>query len=794
MLIRKWGMSCLSIAMMSATHSVTAQDATAPAEALDTIPVQGPNSGGEAPETRAASKSRFIEEVVVTAQKREENLQDVPISVQAFSAEALDARGISDPVALQNITPGMTYSQTASYSIIYIRGVGTDAFIPSADASIATYIDGIYFPFSHGLAQNFGAVERVEVLKGPQGTLFGRNSTGGAISVITKKPGPDQEVSFQSSYGNYNDIENRVYVNIPVVDSLAVSVSALYNHSDFYYKLTDDSPHDPLAPEISKGARGRIKWSPTEDFDVTLSGLILEQSGTGNMLTQQSAPYPRYRLLGAQVTPDYKSSVDAPVYFNSRNPVVYGEANYRMNWFDAKVLASRQRVRSNSLYDYDASKAPLVSFEAIQMADVDTAELQLISNNDSWLSDRLKWIAGLYHIESLAGYNPVNLTVARDVATPLFSALSRLELPGLDLGDLLGGLGTSVNLPVTGLLGTNSTAGYFQATYHFTDWVAMTLGGRYQSETRTLVKSGFEVGLTDSLELPGLQFPQQSTKTSNFSPKVSLEFRPMDDLLVYASWQKGFKSGTYNIINIYVPSQFIEPEKVTAEEIGIKSTLFDHRLQFNAAVFNTEIENMQVQFISLLTGGAARFETAKRARTRGGEFDLLWEVAPDTIPGLVATASASYIDAKYTDYPVASGFNDAGLPFGGTGLVIGGGVGPGQDFSGHDIVRAPKFSGNTGLSYTIDAGDGTVELASDVYYNTGYYFSAQNVSTAEQKAYYLLNAHASYLYTPWNVRLTLFGKNITGEKYYLTKLPTDFGVSAALASPAVYGVRLNWDF
>eukprot|EP00456_Euglypha_rotunda_P053149 TRINITY_DN4286_c0_g1_i4.p1 TRINITY_DN4286_c0_g1~~TRINITY_DN4286_c0_g1_i4.p1 ORF type:complete len:322 (-),score=78.08 TRINITY_DN4286_c0_g1_i4:11-949(-) len=292
MAIGRWTAACVSIGIMGVSAESIAQEvveAAPPADAaktdsLNTIPVEGPAQEATPEAAQSAPRNRFIEEVVVTAQKREENLQDVPISVQAFSAEALDARGISDPVALATITPGMTYSQTASYSIIYIRGIGTDAFIPSADMSIATYIDGVYFPFSHGLAQNFGAVERGDVLKGPQGTLFGRNSTGGAINVVTKKPGRDFEASFQSSYGNYNDFQERGYVNVPIGDTLAVSVSGLYNHSEFYYDLTPSSPHQPLPPEISKGGRVRANWAPNEYFDITLSGLLLEQTGTSNML------------------------------------------------------------------------------------------------------------------------------------------------------------------------------------------------------------------------------------------------------------------------------------------------------------------------------------------------------------------------------------------------------------------------------------------------------------------------------------------------------------------------------
>ncbi len=154
---------------------------------------------------------------MVTAQKREENLQDVPISVQAFSGDLLDARGIDEPKDLQLITPGLSYTVFAGYSLIYIRGVGTDAFIPSADASVATYIDNLYYPFGHSLAAALGSIDRVEVLKGPQGTLFGRNSTGGAINIVTKEPNPDEAFGDVTvSWERFDTANFRDYANIPL--------------------------------------------------------------------------------------------------------------------------------------------------------------------------------------------------------------------------------------------------------------------------------------------------------------------------------------------------------------------------------------------------------------------------------------------------------------------------------------------------------------------------------------------------------------------------------------------------
>lgn len=174
---------------------------------------------------REANPSRLIEEVVVTAQKREENLQDVPISVAAFTGDELEARGVNDPTALAAITPGLTYNNLVGYSLIYIRGVGSDAFEPTADQSVATYIDGVYLPFAHGLAQEFVKLERIEVLKGPQGTLFGRNATGGAINIITRKPTDALEIDLDGTLAKFSDREAKAFISGPIFDTLKGSIS-----------------------------------------------------------------------------------------------------------------------------------------------------------------------------------------------------------------------------------------------------------------------------------------------------------------------------------------------------------------------------------------------------------------------------------------------------------------------------------------------------------------------------------------------------------------------------------------
>lgn len=741
---------------------------------------------------RPQSGSRLVEEIIVTAQKREENLQDVPISVSAFSADLLDARGITDPKDLPLATPGLTLGASAGFTVTFLRGVGSDAFL-MADPSVAMYIDGVYFPFAHGLAQNFGAIERVEVLKGPQGTLFGRNAVGGAISVITKAPSFEApEVSLQTSFGNYADLQTRAHVNIPITDTFALSASGIYNNMESYIDGT--AAGRPLPDENSRGGRVKLRWAPVDALDLQLAGFRLQQQGTGTMFALNSEPSLVARTAGVRPQTGYDGSVDAPVYFDLDNRVVYGQATLYTDWFDVKLIGSDQYVITHSLYDFDGSTMPLVSFEAKnQYADVQSAELQILSNDTTWGSERLQWIVGAYWFQSRQGFDPNRLNVA-GVDLGQGTVLGR-PLPGIvtTILDRLVG-----NVPVLGLLptgtvvlvsliDTESIAGFAQATYHFTDHLALTLGGRYQEETRTVVKSSSNLETFNGGTIPLFDFGSITGRgedtTTSFKPKVSLELRVLEDTLLYLSWQEAIKSGTFNVVNIYDPPDYVEPEELEAWEVGVKTTFFDGLMSFSAAAFNYDITNLQVQFISLLQGGAVTFENAGGARIRGADFDTTIQLFPSLTPGLVLTAGGAFLDGEYTDYRRASGFAE------GTGLLS-----VNNDYTGNRVTRTPEFSGTIGLSQTFQTARGPLEISGEYYYNSGYYYLAQNQSMDEERSYGVLGARISYLYEPWRLRMTVFGKNITDTDYNYGRFTNDFGALDAKAPPALYGLRLNWDF
>ena len=724
---------------------------------------QGP--GDPAPESAPPpSPDPALEEIVVTAQKRAESIQDVPISVGAFSGETLDVRGVTDTMKLPQLTPGLTVTPQASFAIIYLRGIGTDAFL-MADPSVALYVDDIYFPFAHGFAQNFGAVERVEVLKGPQGTLFGRNAVGGAINVITKAPGMEPEAAVQLGYGNYDDLQTRGYVSFPIwSEKLAASLAATYNEKDDFREGTVGGR--PLPQDVSKAVRFKLRSTPIESIDVTFAALRLEQpSGLGTQLAFNTAPSQLGRTLGIQPQSPYEGSVDEPVHFSLENTVYYGHGTWFTDWFDVRVLGSGQSTGTRSAFDFDGSPEPLVSFDARLIADVKTAEMQILSNESSRLSSWVESVAGFYYFDSRQGEPIDRQRVGGDFSSPL---------PILP----------EYQIETTALIDTDSYAFFAQSTLDVTDWLAFTFGGRYQSEKRTIVDASASLVSPDGSRTKYNDYSGQNHTTEGFKPKVALEVRPLEDTLLYFSWQQAVKSGTFNVV-VSEPGKtpdFVKAEEMTAYEVGMKSKWLDGLVRLNAAAFQYDVDNPQVQFISLLAGGSVSFENAGSARVRGVDFDTAVQLVPGWVSELELTAGAAFLDPIYTDYTDAFGFDENGQET------------ENNDFSGNQIVRSPKFSGTAGLSKVFASRLGPIEIGGDWYYNDGYFYLAQNTRIDRERKHAVLGLRASYLYEPWNLKGTLFGNNVTDERYNYSRFVTDFGTLDAAAPRATYGFRLNWEF
>ena len=766
--------------------------------------------------TKAKRSNRLLEEVVVTAQKREEDSQDVPIAIQAFSGDKLDAFNIEDTADLQRITPGLTFTYTYGYTLIYLRGVGSDAFLPNADPSVATYIDGINIPASQGKQDTLGPVKRVEVLKGPQGTLFGRNATAGAISIVTEDPPVDEIVgNVKYATGNYGSEEYQAYLGLPIFDGLGVTLAAFKDGHENYGMNYNNGVEQPIREDFSEGGRVKIKWD-ADEFSATLIGSYVNQFN-GNSLTQENTRPSLILGAGADVDePDRETHTNFEGGNGTINTMFGAILEWRPGPVDLKFTYADQLADVDfGQYDYDSTDEDRSGFFTYdQYNDQQTYEFQVLSNNETPGSDSFEWIAGYYRLEAEGGFGRLFFFVNNGFATGF--------LPKA-LGGLLADQ-PKVTLESGGLLYTESDAVYFQGTYSFNEDWKLTLGARYQEETREIGNTNLY--LVDTLS-PGMdqsyyegddysrntlisEFGGEPLEEDTFSPKISLQWFPDETTQIYTSIQRGYKSPTYNIVNFFGDPDAVEGEEATAIELGFKSEWLDGTLQLNGAIYASETKNLLTGIVSFTSGAIVRYANAGAAEAKGVEMDMQWQPMPNWNPGLAITGGASYVNSEFTDYENGEGFDDTtGLYFGPGGLediplgllgielpISTGGVinGP-RDFTGNQVPRAPKLTSSVSVNQYIDIGDfGGLELAVDYSYKSEYFTTPQNSPFYVQDQYEIWSLRTSYFYDPWGLQLTAFVDNAKDKDYYASILQQDFGRSVTLAPPRLYGLKIKWDF
>lgn len=733
------GTTILALALSLATAARAAEPApTESAEhaGLDSIALDRSLAPVQSEPAPAPAAEGPMAEIVVTAQKREERAQDVPISIQAYAGEDLAVRGIDSTRQLDQLVPSLQFAAIAAFPLVFIRGLGTDNFVPSADPSIATYIDGIYVPNGAGAVQSLSQVARVEVLKGPQGALFGRNATGGAINVVTADPGREWTGSVELEAARFDARSVEAAVSGPLGDSFALSLSGQTQRSDPYYSaLSYDVPEQQL-----DAVRAKLVATPREHLQLALAGYYAEQAGQFQMIYQNVQPSLLGTALGIQAErDDFVGEVDLPGIAQGRQRIVSATADWQRSGADLRLLASDQQHEAKGQIDFDGSSVPSAGLSTDNaFIDLQTVELQLLSNANSWAAEHLSWVAGLYALCSSAGFDPV---VVRNAPGLVSGVLAQPGDPvlgafGAQLEDIFNAFGLSqtplgdggVSLVGRGVLDTRSYSAYVNATAFLGERFEFTLGGRAQHERRFLTQAQTELAdFSGEGSTTVLPFELQSARETNFAPRVVLAYKPTPRAMLYASYAVAYKSGTYNVVNTYVPPNYLQPEKVDSIELGTKLDALDGALRVDAALFHSRIRDLQSGFTSLLSGGIVQFFSVPRARTRGAEANLSWVPMPVRNPGLSLSLNGAYIDAIYQEFPDGPGFDPV------TGLYAGD-----YDHSGNRLTYTPRWSGNAAMLQTLCVASGHWDLGVQVSSTAKIYANAQNAQT--HGSYNLLGA------------------------------------------------------
>ncbi|MDB6060669.1 MAG: hypothetical protein JWM78_772 [Verrucomicrobiaceae bacterium] len=688
----------------------------------------------------AKPKSALMEEVVVTARKRAEGeaVQDTPIAMTAFGTEQFKAVFADNLDDLGKLSPGVELKPSAQVGAqnFTIRGMGVSGTTPSDESAVGIFQDGVYWGVNYGAMLDTFDIESVQILRGPQGSLFGRNVTGGAVVVRTARPTGDFGYELEGVIGDYGRRDASISVQGPLIqDKLAAKVAVLDRRLDGYYDNKFDGKD--FGESHITVVRPTFKLNITDDLDATL---ILEQyKQRGDSVAAVGVT-----LAGGTFKPPHKPfdlNLDSPgdSAIDEKSAVL--EVNWNTLGGVVTSISGYRTVDVDNNTDFDGRPLPLFN----QIIDYEQEQYSEELRYASKFSEFWDFTAGLYYFTQNFDYKE-----------------------GRDLSN-------HATLTVTGAhLDQSSYAVFGESDIHLTDQLTLTFGGRYTSETKEGQSVKF---IPAAVQCPGVSVYDLSScdfdlgrkddKTwKDFSPKVGVTFKPAPDHLLYANVTRGFRSGGYSMRGNDLLSPF-DAEKVTAYEGGYKSSLFDQRLRLNAAIYRNDYKDLQRTVLSSdpVFGVVQSTFNAADATIKGLELD----VALQATDNLVLTAGYGYTDASY----------DSVIP------------NPLFDKNDH-FSRVPKETYSGSATYSLALGDiGDLQFRiSGSYTGDEYFDDANNIHA---NSYTLWDGSVSYsdIDKHWNV--SLFGKNL-GDKEYAYWGSTAGGGNAFYGAPRTVGLRVNYKY
>ncbi|MFA5629927.1 MAG: TonB-dependent receptor [Porticoccaceae bacterium] len=688
------------------------------------------------------SRPMALEEIVVTAQKRSENLQEVPISVTALSGDMTTASGIRSSEDLAMNVPGLTVTRTTVSGQIFLRGIGTDGAQAGIDSAIAVFVDGVYQPVVAGATFSLNNIERIEVLKGPQGTLYGRNATGGAISIITKTPSFEPTLDLELGYGNKDTREAKFYGATGLTDTIAADLSG------FYHDQQDGFGKNVITGnETNKfrdaAVRAKLLYDGGGDLRATLSADYSKMSGSLGMSQRpgDTTFSPLMRMGNANGYWDTESNVDGSLYVENMG----GSARIEYDFNDI-VLTSITAYRELDTFqdgDLDLVSIPLVRYPLTEQNRQITQEFQLGATYDD-----ISWTVGAFYLTSTAEYAPFQL---------LGLAFAS------DINDGIGFFATQE---------TTSYALYGQTTFAIGDKTNLTLGARYTEDEREhkdvsafAISGGQRIFLANS--------PDRSTTFDKPTWRIALDHQLTDELMIFGSISRGFKSGVYNMVEPSDP--VVKPEVLDAYELGFKSTLFDHRMRLNASAFYYQYDDIQLTRITTTT----QLFNAASADVFGLDVDIEALITEN----LTIHGGLSWLPkAEYSDFPDA--------PYMAPDFQNGGNAVTAGDASGNRMVRAPKSTFSLAINHNLPLANGELNTNISYMYNDGFYWTPNN--RPEQDAYSLVNAQILWNSPDEKYLVRLFAKNLFDKKYISQMSEVNFGDTYSPAAGRTYGIAFGY--
>lgn len=695
----------------------------------------------EPPPEQPAVRGPAIEEIVVTARKREESIQDVPVAVSAFAGDFLERNAVSDLSGLDTYTPNVhisSVSVNAGAAVTFIRGIGNRVQDPQVDSPIAVSIDGVYLSqISGGLLDLFD-VQGVEVLRGPQGTLQGRNSPGGAINITTRRPSGETGGQAEIGFGRFGKRDMRVAAEAPLIDGLLAGRLS-YGSSSFDGQVLNRNTGRKVGGSESDIVRASLLFTPTDALSIyataDYSSLTYEPAGLRYVGTEESFG-PRQPAPLTCVMPDIALCTPYPRYttdldFDRDSKVELSGLALNADWDLGSVtltgITGFRDVKDRQNVDVDGTSLPLLNANGREL-DVTqiSQELRLSSNGN----EALDWVFGAYYLQS-----------EHDLKEPL---------------DVFGARVTTMQEQTL-----DSYAVFGHGIYHLTDRWSMSAGGRqtWDDKRASAVAAGFDESTRVHVE----------NDWSNFSFEAGTEFRFTSDHLGYFRYAQGYRSG--GIAQVSNPDDvfMFEPETVDSFEMGIKATWLDRRLQTNFAIFYSDYSDLQRDVVkpAANSGFTQTIENAASATIQGAEL----EITAALTDALTLRSAIGYLDAAYDEFPAD--------------LIGDGNVVDNRDLA---LPFTSEWTAWLAADYVLSVGQhGSLTLTPEVSYRSSFNANPLDIQVGAQDTFALFNVSATY--TPASDRwgATVYLRNAFDEYYIEAGEPT-----GNITSWQVEGLRRHW--
>ncbi|QIR15820.1 TonB-dependent receptor [Shewanella aestuarii] len=695
-------------------------------------------------QTEKQAESKGIEVIEVTAQKRVQNSQEVPIAMTAVSAADMERMGATEIKDIQFSTPNLTITGGNPNQQSYgIRGISDRSRNPGYDQRLGVYVDGVWV--GKGAASNQSAldIESVEVLRGPQGTLFGKNTVAGAININTKRPYDELGGTLSVDAGNYNYTNITGSINIPIAENVAAKFSVNKIDRDGYIdNLFEQAKYKDFNNLDSMAARAQLLWNVSDATEVYITADHFQSD---------------FRNVGSEQTPEADPFAPKPyeVSLNTANNFeVEGVGGVSVtvdhtfeNDFNLTSISAYRYEKSN-YDDVDQDFLPLDI--ATSYLDDDSKhfsqELRLASPDEG----DFNYLVGLYYLKQ--------------------------DIDGLGGSSLMSAFFVDWNAEVN----NQSWAAFFHTNYDLTETLQLTAGVRYTQETKEIDyfqkdSTGFFLSPQTGLEVS--ESFADDRKATDVSPKISLNWFINDDTMLYGGYSKAYKSGGYNADWI-VTTEGIEfdDEQVDAYELGIKSTLFDNSLRLNAALFYSDNSDYQVQAMTPLASGGSilTITNAGELTSQGVELDFQY-IATDW---LRAWGSFGYTDVEFDKF---EGCTRGGLA--------------NQDCSGNRPAEAPKLNYNLGAESFFEVGSGEIFANLQYFWRDEMYSNPSNDLNTLNESYGELSGRVGWRSNSNAWSVSLWAKNLTGEEKQIFNVPSFLQADTAVYNvPRTYGLSLKWNF